>query len=493
MANLPTVNRPIDDTVVPEDAGNTVLDLFDNFDDPFTTGQIARFELFDTSLGGGVINVLLFDQEGGGAPLTVQNFLDYVNDDDYVNSIIHRSDPDFVIQGGGFTVDGFVDFSSIQSIPTESPVQNEFSSERSNLRGTIAMAKTSDPDSATSQWFFNLEDNSTSLDNPLNSGGFTVFGEVVSEDDLKTIDAIANLPTPFVNDTSVSSVFRELPVKDPNNQIMNFGDIDSDDDFVRFKDITVSQESELQFQVISNSNSNLVTASINNNQLVLDYVPNQTGTAEITIRANTLLGEFIEDTFSVTVVDNTSKILFTGANSERVDFSSSNEGKNRIYSGKNNDKIFASKSDRVFGGPGDDLLDASKGLGGNRLFGGTGDDELIGGMGDLLLSGDGDDTLDAGKGDNLLIGGDGNDRFQISQVPTTNPSTILDFAGNKDNAIERIIISREIIDNLNDNNLSQFLKQEGNNTIIATPTQDLIILRDIDVNTLGLNNFELID
>ncbi|MEL6224380.1 MAG: peptidylprolyl isomerase, partial [Cyanobacteria bacterium J06627_8] len=147
-------NTPINDISAIQNAANTVLNLSTQFDDPLTTGLVARFELFDTTLAGGVTNVVLFDQD---APQTVQNFRNYVEDGDYENSIIHRSVPGFVVQGGGFTS---TVISSIPPIPTDAPVVNEFSSERSNTRGTIAMAKLGgDPDSATSQWFFNLADN----------------------------------------------------------------------------------------------------------------------------------------------------------------------------------------------------------------------------------------------------------------------------------------------------------------------------------------------
>jgi cyclophilin family peptidyl-prolyl cis-trans isomerase len=146
-----------------------------------TVVTIVRFE---TGMGG--FNVGLYDND---APQTVQNFLGYVGRDDYVLTAIHRSEPNFVIQGGGY--------SSLlptqDHIATVGPVQNEFDSSRSNLRRTIAMAKVGgDPNSATSEWFFNLKDNSANLDNQ--NGGFTVFGEVLDEG-MDVVDAIAALDT----------------------------------------------------------------------------------------------------------------------------------------------------------------------------------------------------------------------------------------------------------------------------------------------------------
>jgi cyclophilin family peptidyl-prolyl cis-trans isomerase len=131
----------------------------------------------------GAVEIELFDE---ATPKTVANFLKYVNEGAYENSFIHRSVEDFVVQGGGWYYVG----PFAESIPTGPPVMNEPGI--SNVRGTIAMAKQpNDPDSATSQWFFNLEDNSAQLDN--SNGGFTVFGQVKG-DGMEVIDQIADLP-----------------------------------------------------------------------------------------------------------------------------------------------------------------------------------------------------------------------------------------------------------------------------------------------------------
>ena len=134
----------------------------------FSQSAAALHAVMRTTLGD--IEIELLDEE---APNTVANFLNYVNDGDYQNSFVHRSAPGFVIQGGGFT---FVDAPPVR-IPVDDPVVNEFDPNRSNVRGTLAMAKVGDdPDSATSQWFINLADNSTNLD--VQNGGFTVFARV---------------------------------------------------------------------------------------------------------------------------------------------------------------------------------------------------------------------------------------------------------------------------------------------------------------------------
>lgn len=128
----------------------------------------------------GDIEVELYDRE---KPVTVSNFLSYVRLGRYQNTFFHRGVPGFVFQGGGFTVQGLhTSHPLIYDIETGPSIPNEFHVGPfiSNGSGTISMAKTSDPNSANSQFFFNLVDNAGSLDNITNSGGFTVFGHTVS-------------------------------------------------------------------------------------------------------------------------------------------------------------------------------------------------------------------------------------------------------------------------------------------------------------------------
>ena len=141
----------------------------------------------DTNFGD--FDIELFQDQ---APGTVENFLDYVEDEDFVNSFFHRLVPEFILQGGGFTAtNSNINDPAFQinNVPTDPPIQNEFG--LSNTRGTVAMAKLGgNADSATSQWFINLADNSANLDNQ--NGGFTVFGEVV---DMTVVDQFATFET----------------------------------------------------------------------------------------------------------------------------------------------------------------------------------------------------------------------------------------------------------------------------------------------------------
>ncbi len=148
----------------------------------------------------GDIDVQLMDTS---APATVANFLNYVSAGAYSNTFIHRGIPGFIVQGGGFRWDDATTI--VSGIPANLPVINEYSAARSNLRGTIAMAKLgSDPNSATNQWFFNLADNAANLDSQ--NGGFTVFGQL-SGNGMQVVDAIAALPV-----TNAGGNFANLPL-----------------------------------------------------------------------------------------------------------------------------------------------------------------------------------------------------------------------------------------------------------------------------------------
>lgn len=132
---------------------------------------------------------IVVELEPEKAPKSVENFLQYVKDKQYDGTIFHRVIKTFMIQGGGYTATG-------QAKGTRSPIQNEADNGLPNLRGTIAMARTGDPHSATSQFFINVVDNGflnhVSKDNG-STWGYAVFGKVVSG--LEVVDAIKNVQT----------------------------------------------------------------------------------------------------------------------------------------------------------------------------------------------------------------------------------------------------------------------------------------------------------
>ena len=156
------------------------------------------------------------------APQTVQNFLNYVNGGDFDNTFFHRhafleNGASFVLQGGGYF---FSPEEGPVEIPKDGTVVNEFS--RSNVRGTIAMAKLgTDPNSATSEWFINMSDNSQNLDNQ--NGGFTVFGEVVL-DGMRIVDRIAHASATVDLSAQYGGAFSQVP-------LVNLDSTRSADDF----------------------------------------------------------------------------------------------------------------------------------------------------------------------------------------------------------------------------------------------------------------------
>ena len=144
----------------------------------------------------------------GTAPVSVANFLAYVDGDRYpTTSFIHRrggggASP-LVVQGGGYWIDAQ---GAANSVTPFAPIALEVGVGLSNLRGTIAMARSTAPDTATSQWFINLVDN-VNLDTA--GGGYAVFGKVTDEAGLAVLDAIRALPR-----FNVGNPFTELPLKD---------------------------------------------------------------------------------------------------------------------------------------------------------------------------------------------------------------------------------------------------------------------------------------
>ena len=152
----------------------------------------------------GDIRVDLFADQ---APKTVANFLTYVRNDHYDGTIFHRVIPDFMIQGGGFTTD-------YTRKSTGDPIRNEADNGLSNDRGTIAMARTGDPHSATAQFFVNVKDNDF-LDHTAKTQrgwGYTVFGEVISG--LGTVDRISQVPTGAVGPFSKDAPREPVVIQD---------------------------------------------------------------------------------------------------------------------------------------------------------------------------------------------------------------------------------------------------------------------------------------
>jgi len=130
----------------------------------------------------GDIQVELLDEK---APISCENFRQYATDGHFNDTVFHRVIPNFMIQGGGMD-------ESMSSKPTRDPIKNEADNGESNMRGTLAMARTGVVDSATSQFFINLSNNNF-LDHGTRDFGYAVFGQVA--DGMEVVDTIAAVPT----------------------------------------------------------------------------------------------------------------------------------------------------------------------------------------------------------------------------------------------------------------------------------------------------------
>jgi len=232
--------------------------------------------LFVSPYGPVVLDLLTED-----APLTVANFLSYVDDGSYRNVLVHRGVRGFVVQGGGFKLNATLD-----PLRTRPPVVNEFSI--SNTRGTVAMARVGgQTNSATSQWFVNLADN-RGLDSV--DGGFTVFARVRG-DGMSVFDQIAALPT-----YSLTNIFTNRPAL----QEVPLRGITNGQDSLFFSNF-VSFENVLRFPFSArSSDSNAWTARLSTNH-ILSIVPGVQAAkpATITVEATDFQGRAAKATFVV--------------------------------------------------------------------------------------------------------------------------------------------------------------------------------------------------
>ena len=242
----------------------------------------------------GTFDLALFGEQ---KPITVANFLNYVDQGRYfkidptngqlASSFIHRSIPGFIIQGGGFL--GTVDPQNpnnalVTAVLTLPPIENEPGI--SNKRGTIAMAQNgSNANSATSQWFINLADN-TSLDTrTMNAGPYTVFGRVANTG-MTVADSIAAVPR-----YNFGAPFDTLPLRNYTNpnpvRVQNLVSLPG-----------MERISPLSFSVMSDSPS--VGVTLSGTKLLVSG--NSVGTAHITVTATDLDGAFVSQSFTVNVV-----------------------------------------------------------------------------------------------------------------------------------------------------------------------------------------------
>jgi len=289
----PVVTMPIAAFTEYAGAPARSIDLTAVFSDPDASNAVQMSVLLPASTG--FFNIAL---DGQHKPITVANFLNYVNSGRYfmtdptthglASSFIHRSVSNFVVQGGGFI--GTVNpaqppYAQPTPVPTFSPIHNEPGI--SNKIGTIAMAKLDgQPNSATSQWFVNLANNGgppANLDTT--NGGFTVFGHVTGVG-MTIVNAIAAVPI-----FNLGSPFNSLPLRNYTGGFIRVTNL------VSIAGITVI--SPLAFTA-SSDNPAVATATISGKNLLV--TPLQPGTAHIMAKATDLDGANVSQTFTVTVM-----------------------------------------------------------------------------------------------------------------------------------------------------------------------------------------------
>ena len=289
----PVVVNALPNLTVPVGTSQSAVKLKKVFGLSGVTGEVVRFS---TTVGDVDVELL-----SGSAPSTVATFLTYANNSSdntssnysYKDTLIQRAISGFIVQGGGFYVDSSKGVDQIEgrpSIKSEAGVKN--------TRGTLAMALSTGPDSATGDFFFNVADNAM-LDDTSDGGPFTVFGRVVGS--LATLDAITALPNE--NFSSLGGAFANVPVVNYDPSVGA-----SAANLVYLNTITPIQTvptaanstALLSFKV-KNSNPDLVTATITAKKLTLVYTPGKTGTATITVKAFDTAGTKAKSAFTVTV------------------------------------------------------------------------------------------------------------------------------------------------------------------------------------------------
>jgi cyclophilin family peptidyl-prolyl cis-trans isomerase len=289
----PVVTTPIAGFTEYAGAPARSIDLTAVFSDPDASNAVQMSVLLPASTG--FFNIAL---DGQHKPITVANFLNYVNSGRYfmtdptthglASSFIHRSVSNFVVQGGGFI--GTVNpaqppYAQPTPVPTFSPIHNEPGI--SNKIGTIAMAKLDgQPNSATSQWFVSLANNGgppANLDTT--NGGFTVFGHVTGVG-MTIVNAIAAVPI-----FNLGSPFNSLPLRNYTGGFIRVTNL------VSIAGITVI--SPLAFTA-SSDNPAVATATISGKNLLV--TPLQPGTAHIMAKATDLDGANVSQIFTVTVM-----------------------------------------------------------------------------------------------------------------------------------------------------------------------------------------------
>lgn len=282
--------------LAPADQTKVAVDVRAFFLDADINNSLVRLNTNE-----GNVDIELFDTQ---APMTVANFLNYVESGAYNNSIFHRSpNPDFVLQGGNNRLNGTAPNASLPEIAENPAVLNEFSASRSNLQWTVAMAKRGPAsgqqpnnqtiNSATNNFFVNLVNNSSNLDSQ--NGGFTAFGQVTA-DTRANVTNLAAIPI-----ENRGSGFESLPIQNFSGSFP--GNLTPDNLAYINSATVVRQVEDLIFSVesITNVTNGPVTATVDNNRIILNLPATGAVSATLTIRATDRAGASVVGVFTVNV------------------------------------------------------------------------------------------------------------------------------------------------------------------------------------------------
>lgn len=295
----PRVSEELGTVSLPQNTKNHVIDLAGFFTDADYTQSQVRFNVTVTPDGSAtpVQKTLTVDLFDANAPQAVTNFFDYINAGAYNNSIFHHlANNGFSgLQGGALTLNGAG--TGFNAIATNPPIPGEFSEERPNVDGTIATV--SNAVGTTSQFLFNTADNPS-----LDAQQFTVFGQLTDTTDL---DSLAATPTKNVTNANLThdfpaASFNKVPLNNYSGSAATFPGDATTANYLVINDVdTLRRDEFLTYKVVSNSNPDLVTASITNGFLTLNAVDGQTGTVKLLLRAKDRFGRHVDQVLTLNI------------------------------------------------------------------------------------------------------------------------------------------------------------------------------------------------
>lgn len=291
---------------------NKVIDLAANFRDADFTNSQVTFNITNGTTPE-AIKLTLFDAE---APATVTNFFDYVLSGKYDESMFHRltskaQEGIGVLQGGALELTNPAG-TDLNTIPAGPQIPNEFNAARSNVTGTIAMAQSGTPDSASSQFFFNTENNATSLD----SQQFAVFGKVADDASQQALDRLALTNIMDLSGTAFATahptaLMKSTPLHNYAGPLSGFATNAVKANYITIDSVAVDKRDEfLTYTIQSNSNAVVADAVLNNEFLSID--PKSAGTTTITVKATDRFGASTTTTINVTVTGNATPVANDG-------------------------------------------------------------------------------------------------------------------------------------------------------------------------------------